>query len=145
MAVAASAAGGTLALPSAPTVSAAPGDDDGEVTLTVSALPASWGDLILPGDEEGEAGILQWWNGEDGWQELANPAATGAFDVSLPAMFWSETTTLRVRGVSAAGRNGIAVSVRVAVPPIAPGSGLGSVWPDDSTVWPDDATAWPEA
>ena len=118
MATASLAGGGTLARPAAPTFTAEPGDNDGEVDITVSALPTTWGDVTVPGDDDSVLGILQWWNGSDGWQVLADPAATGAETVTLPAHLWGMTTTIRVRGVSDAGVEGIAASVSVQVPPV---------------------------
>lgn len=136
------AADGILAVPSAPAFTVASGDEDGEIILTVTALP-SWGDLTVPGDGDGVAGILEWWNEVDGWQTLSDPAATGAHTFTLSPLLWGTTTTVRVRGVSAAGVDGIAAGATGQVPPVATIPGLGAIWPDDDTVWPDDDTIWP--
>lgn len=144
MAVAGSATG-ILARPSAPAFTVQPGDEDGEIILTVTGLPASWGDLSVPGDGDGAAGVLQWWNETEDWQTLADPATTGAHTFVLSPLLWGTTTTVRVRGVSAAGVEGIATGATGPVPPLVtlPGDGFGLVWPDDDTVWPDDDTIWP--
>lgn len=121
---------GVLAPPTAPTAAAAPGVGDGKVSLTVSALPVSWGDLATPGDAAGTAGILQWWNEVDGWQTLSTPAATGTTVVDVSPLLHGLLTTIRVRGRSAGGRDGIARSLDVIVPPVPTpptGNGIGDM------------------
>lgn len=59
-----------LARPSAPSFSVASGMNDGEIDLTVLALPSSWGDLAVAGDGLGLPGWLEWRNEVTGWALL---------------------------------------------------------------------------
>ena len=108
--------GEALARPSAPGFTVDPDEANGAIILTVTAEPASWGDLAVPGDGLGEEGPLQWWNPRDGWQELVDPSATGVFPFTLHVSLWGRTVQIKVRGVSAAGRVGATVVEEVEVP-----------------------------
>lgn len=100
---------GTLARPSAPVFAVTRSGAD--YLITVSALPVSWGDLIAPGDGLGTIGTLEWWNAFDGWQLLADPAATGDYVKPLDASL-AGSAVISLRGVSAAGRAGLVATVR---------------------------------
>lgn len=105
-----------LAGPSAPTFDAEPGVNNGEIDISVNSLPTSWGDLDDPGDGLGVAGKLQWWNDDDGWQDLVDPAATGLFTVTVGPGQWGSAIEVRVRGVNDAGNGGGADSATVTPP-----------------------------
>lgn len=108
--------GSALSGPTAPTCVFDGGSEDGEIDITVSALPASWGDLTTAGDGLGALGKLQWWNALDGWQDLISPAATGDYTVSVDGAFWGYAIPIKVRGVSFAGRAGRTVFDTVTIP-----------------------------
>lgn len=109
-------AGLGFARPSAPTFTVVAGVEDGELVIDITALPASWGDLTIPGDGLGELGYIQWWNAVDGWQTLVDPADTGEVTVSVYPSLWGTEQTIRVRGVSDAGRIGTA-AIDTVTPP----------------------------
>lgn len=138
------ASGGSppLARPAAPTFEAEPGVNDGEIEITVTAEPASWGDLTDPGDGLGVEGILQWWNAHDGWQELCDPSDTGLFIVTAGPTVWGTTGTIQVRGVSDGGRTGTAASDTVAVPGTTMALDDLTVSGDPATVSGDPATVY---
>jgi hypothetical protein len=108
---------GALAPPSAIVFTMTTDIGDGEVIFNVSALPATWGDLVTPGDGDGVLGILERWDEVEGWQLLVDPAATGSYPATLSALLYGQRTIVRVRGVSDAGNAGTAASREVLVPP----------------------------
>lgn len=119
-----------LARPSAPSFSVASGMNDGEIDLTVLALPSSWGDLAVAGDGLGLPGWLEWRNEVTGWAVQIAPTPLGTpIILDLPAELWSSTATISLRGVSAAGRAGSVATQTVVVP--------GALQTLDSLVMPD--------
>ena len=107
---------GGFATATAPTVSAEPGINDGEVDLTVVTLPQSWGDAVEAGDGLGTIGILRWFNSIDGWQTLSDPAQEGMTIINFPPELWGLTLEIPVQGVSAGGLPGRVGAVTVTVP-----------------------------
>lgn len=79
--------------------------DDGRITITIaSGQPSSWGD--------GTAGVVQWWNSADGWQNVPSLS----FNTVLPDSLHGAVTTIKVRGLSAEGIEGTEDSKTVDVP-----------------------------
>jgi hypothetical protein len=127
-----------LARPGVTEFTLAPGEDAGEILITVTDLPDTWGDLTVAGDGLGALGILEWGNDVDGWQTLVDPAALGPVLVTASPALWGSISTIRVRGVSSAGRTGTSDEKSVFVPvqgeePIPEGSFFVSPAGNDST------------
>lgn len=134
--------GSSLARPTEPAFSAAPGAGPGAVTLTVTALPVSWGDAVEKDDGLGEAGILQWWNPVTDWQTLVDPVPDSGdlpeeYPIELPESLWGETITIRVRGVNNVGLTGAAATDTVEVPAAqvwAWEDGMAIAWEDEDFI-----------
>lgn len=109
-------AGEGFASPTAPTINVTPGVTDGGIVIDVQALPASWGDDVVPGDAGGDPGTLEWWNVVDGWQLLDSSPSTGTTNKTVNEALWDTTADIRVRGVSAQGRSGAMAFDTVLVP-----------------------------
>lgn len=108
-----------LTPPNQPEFGVTPGAGSGDISIEVTDLPDTWGDLVALNDGLGVAGILQWWNSYDGWTTLVDPAATGTFNMNVVPSLWGTTATIKVRGVSDGGNPGVEATATVAVPGVA--------------------------
>lgn len=125
--------------PTAPAFTAADAEEPGELTIDVLTLPSNWGDLAVYNDGFGAAGSLVWWNQIDGWQELVIPPATGERTVQIPAELWGlESFSIRVSGLSAAGRRGRAAGALIVG--FVGGSAGGAMTPGNGLTPPTGTT-----
>lgn len=132
------------AVPTAPGFTAEPGNVPGRVIITLTDLPASWGDALASGDGLGTPGLLQFWTPVGGWQEMIQPPPDGAdlpetYTLDLPESQWGLEVQIRLRGVSDHGREGAEASETVTVPLHPVSMILG--WADDAPLlgFADDA------